>query len=402
MPIQKAEAKQLLSEFRRGTLGGHPLAARELLVGREFWMQGVREELEEARDYGTGPVRFVIGSYGDGKRHFLQAVVGEALERRFWCSYCSLEREAALKKLELEVLWKRLVRELYVPGVVGRESLPKVLEHLVREKGADQVREAARAANVEPDLERGLVGYAERTAAGQDAGDVRYWLLGEAVRPPGIKTKIDAKNAMAMVSSLVRFVRELGDAGIVVALDELELAKDGTQAERRRFYESLRQLVDRQIPGYVVYGAATPDTLSDPKGFQEHQPLWDRVRVYADQSSKKDPSPKQPVIYLDAVPLGEPELVEIGRRIREIHALGEDWNAANGCTDEALAAVAGEVARSSVGVGRPRLFVTTVIRDLDRKLHDPRFDPLADVRRRVVEGLTEVTEAERRRHGVAM
>lgn len=361
-------------------------------------MQGARELLDEAQHYGTSPVRFVVAPYGGGKSHFLQAVLGEALERRFWCSYSSLEREAALKKLELEVLWKQLARSVFLPGMENATHLPGLLDHLLAEHGADTVREAAKRARLEPDLERALVAYAESTVTGQDQEALRYWLLGEPVRPKGLSAKIDANRAMVMLESLVSFVRALRYAGVVVALDELELAKDGTAHARARFYESLRQLIDRQVPGYVFYGASTPDMLSDPKGFPAHAPLWDRIRQYADQSAKVNPLPKQPVVYLDAVPLGEAELVEIGRRVRAVHAEAESWDAAGAYGDQVLSQVARHIANAQYTIGKPRWLVTTVVRDLDRKLHDTRFDPAQDLESRL-RGIAEgIRQAEEERH----
>lgn len=398
MNIERGEAKKLLQELKLGTLSGHPRTAKELRVGREFWMEGVRGELDDAREYGTSPVRVVIGSYGDGKSHFLQTVLGEALERGFWCSYASLEREAALKKLEVEVLWKQLVRKLYVPGHADALDLAKALEDVAASKSLEAVQDALRA-GVDADLERGVLGYLTRRAMSQDATEYRHWLLGEAVRPRGLSRKIDGASAMAMLASLVGFLRRLGYAGIVIALDEMELAKDGAAGQRKRFYESVRQLVDRQIAGYVVYGAATPDMLVDSRGFQEHQPLWDRLRVYAEHSARERPSPRQPLVYLEATPLRREDFVEIGRKIRHVHGRAEGWDADAAYPDGVLERVAEYVESSRADFGKPRWFVASVVRDLDRKLADPGFDPLAGLRRRLGEVAEQVREAEARRHG---
>lgn len=397
MNIERGQAKRLLQELKHGTLSGHPRIAKELRVGRDFWIEGIRGELEDAKEYGTSAVRVVIGSYGDGKSHFLQTVLGEALERGFWCSYASLERDAALKKLEVEVLWKQFARKLYVPGQAETVDLARALEEVMRERSLDAVRDAL-AGGVEPDLEKGVRGYLERRASGLDATEYRHWLLGEPVKPRGLARKIDGVSAMPMLSSLVGFLRRLGYAGIVIAMDEMELAKDGAAGQRKRFYESVRQLVDRQIPGYVVYGAATPDMLVDSRGFQEHQPLWDRLRVYAEQSAKEKPSARQPLVYLEATPLRLEDFVEIGRKIRHVHGRAEGWDAEAAYPDLVLERMAELVEGSRSDIGKPRWFVTSVVRDLDRKLADPGFNPLADIRRRLGEVAEHVREAEARRH----
>lgn len=398
MVEDRSQAVRLIDDLRRGTLSGHPVAARKLQVGRDFWMRGVQEELRNARDHGTSPVRVVIGSYGDGKSHFLQAVLGEALSEGFWCSYCSLERDAALKKLELEVLWKHVVRKLYVPGVAEPVDLAGALERVAGEKGFDQLRQAVVNAQPETDFERGVIGYLERVELRQDTREWRYWLAGERAKPPGVSRRIDANNVLLMLESLVRFVRQLGYAGIAIALDEMELAKDQTTATRRRFYESVRQLIDRQMAGYVVYGASTPDMLADERGFSEHQPLWSRLRVYVEQSGGREPSPAQPVIFLEAIPLGAQELVEIGRRVRRLHAVAGNWDAETAYSDEVVEAVAREVAGMRGEVGRPRVFVTMIVRDLDRKRAEPQFEPLRGIVARTLEVAEQAGEEERRRH----
>lgn len=396
-------AKQLIEELRKGTLSGNPQAAKELLVGREFWMEGIRGDLDDAREYGTSPVRFVVGSYGDGKSHFLQAVLGEALERDFWCSYCSLERDVALKKLEVEVLWKHLTRRLYIPGQGETVDLAGALEHVAEERGwredSKEAEDTVRSARIEPDLERGILGYLERWRTQKDTSEYRYWLLGERAKPGGVSRRIDGTNVLDMLMSLVRLLRHLGYSGIVVALDEMELAIDNSAAVRRRFYESIRQLIDRRVPGYVVYGAATPDVLSDPKGFREHQPLWDRIRVYDEKSAREAPSPRQVIVYLERSPLAEDDFVEIGRRIRQLHAEAEQWNAEADYSDEVLHAVAKNVMGLRVEVGKPRVFVRNVVDDLDRKLADPQFDPWENLRERTWKAAEQVAESERKRHG---
>jgi hypothetical protein len=91
-------------------------------------------------------------------------------------------------------------------------------------------------------------------------------------------------------------------------------------------------------------------------------------------------------------------LTEIGRRLRELHGIAEEWDALNGYPDEVLESVARKIARGQYEVGRPRWLVESVVHDLDRKRHDPDFDPMKGLGERLDEVAARVAEKERERH----
>jgi hypothetical protein len=360
MNVTKGEAIRVLNQLQAGTLGAEPWVARELHVGREEYVEWARGDLLSAREHGTSPVRFVVGRHGDGKSHFLQAVLGCALEERFWTCYLSLEREVGLR-LESEMLWRDFVRRLYIPECRGqRLELPAALKVVVERAGMERIRTASRSSSVDPDLGRAIVEYVSGESKEREE-ELREWLLGGAVRPKGIARKIDALSAVSMLESLTAFVRELGYAGIVVAIDEVERGADFTERGRRGFYEGLRQLIDRQTPGYCAYLASTVDGVIDVrKGMASHQPLWQRVQYYTDDL-KRRPAPGVPLVGLRA--LREEELIELARRVRELHGTALKWEAERGCPDEVLERVVRELVAAEPGPEgvRPRRLVQRVL-----------------------------------------
>lgn len=425
--ISPQRRDELLDALRRGTV---PSASLDLLaVGLEGLRPALEAELDAVRG-GRGVLKAVRGEYGSGKTFFARWLQEMARRGGFACSEVQIsETETPLHRLE--TVYRRLVENLSTTGTrhgalrsivdgwfytLEEEVLQnavadeaELLEHTNRlmEHRLEPVTRQA------PAFAACLRGYREALAEGdaETADGLLAWLSGlpnvaaRIKRKAGIKGDIDHFGAMSFLSGLLTVLRDSGQSGLVLVLDEVETLQRVRGDVRDKGLNALRQFMDEveagRFPGLYLLVTGTPAFFDGPNGAQRLPPLAQRLHVDFTTDARFD-NPRAVQIRLSGFDLEK--LNEVGAKVRDIYA-SHCANAkrvlelADDPYLNALArAVTGELG-GKVGVA-PRVFLKKLVADiLDRIDQFPEFDPRRHYALTVSD--TELTEVERNARGAS-
>jgi hypothetical protein len=329
----------------------------------------LNEVVEEHLEAGTmfGRIRFISGSWGSGKTHFLRLLREVAFEYRHLVATVELDRdEAPLNKFER--VFYRITQSITSPemyqdndldladplGEVLRRALFTTVgedpggESRISAGGLREAEESLFSAlNLDVDFRRIVSGYWKTFLP--DTGDsialeerralALSWFKGEGSLAPyrsafGVQKMITRPNARAMLQSLAYLSRHLGYEGLVVLLDEGELSTSVLRrADVRAAHNNLRHLIDgiQDNNGLFAVYAATPDFfLNADYGVVTYGALAQRIGRPPDG----EPAAYERVWNLDGI-RPEPEHYQLAaERIRTIFL-----QAKPGTEDRVLSAV---------------------------------------------------------------
>jgi hypothetical protein len=252
-----------------------------------------------------------------------------------------------------------------------------------------------------------LRGYRGAVADGDTAvaDGILAWVAGQpnvaqaSKRVAGIKGDIDHFGALSFLQGLLVVLRDSGQAGLVLVLDEVETIQRVRSDVRDKGLNALRQLIDEvdagRYPGLYLVITGTPAFFDGPQGVRRLEPLAQRLHVDLSTEARFD-SPRAVQIRLAGFSLHS--LVDVGRRVRDIYATNcpSSQRILQLADDAYLHRLATAVTGSlggKVGIA-PRLFLKKLVADvLDRIDLHPDFDPRQHYRLTIDEG--EMTTAER-------
>jgi hypothetical protein len=256
-----------------------------------------------------------------------------------------------------------------------------------------------------PSFAAALRGYRRATAAGDraSADALLTWVAGQpnvggkAIRDAGLRGDIDHFGALKALQGLLTMLRDGGQAGLVLVLDEVETLQRVRGDVREKALNALRQLLDELplYPGLYLLITGTPAFFDGPQGIRRLTPLAQRLHTDFSGDPRFD-NPRAPQIRLRGFDVDG--LVEVGRKVRDIYANGSaaPERIKTLCDDSYIRALAVAVSGSlggKVGVA-PRLFLKKLVGDvLDRVDQFPDFDPRRHYH--LTLSTTEMTEVER-------
>lgn len=420
-PQRRAE---MLDALRRGTV---PSTALDVLaVGLERFEPTLREELGQVK-MGRGLFKTVRGEYGTGKTFFARWLQELALRQGFAVSEVQVS-EVDTPLHRLEAVYRRLIERLSTADARGGALRSVVdgwfytLEEEVLTSGAVTDSDDARLVEATTELmERRLApvtrhapafaaclrGYRRALLEGEDevAEGLLAWLGGSPTvsatikRRAGLKGEIDHIGAMAFVQGLLLMLRDAGQAGLVLVLDEVETIQRIRGDVRERALNALRQLMDEvdagRYPGLYLLVTGTPAFFDGPQGVQRLQPLAQRLHVDFSTDPRFD-NPRAVQIRLSNFDLQR--LEEVGHRVRDLFAQGaSDPDRIRRVVDDAYIATLAQAVTGGLGgkVGvAPRIFLKKLVGDvLDRVDQFTDFDPRRDYALTLSD--SELTESER-------
>ena len=247
----------------------------------------------------------------------------------------------------------------------------------------------AKVTNTSPTFSTALRGYRQAHAQGQQAvaDGILAWLSGQpnvaaaAKRFAGVKGDLDHFGALNFLQGVLTVLRDSGQAGLLMVLDEVETIQRVRSDVRDKSLNALRQLIDEvdsgRFPGLYLLITGTPAFYEGPQGVQRLEPLAQRLYVDFQTEARFD-NPRAVQIRLPAFNLERLRLV--GCKIRDIfkeHSQSAD-RIARICDDsyvnELAQAVTGKLG-GKVGVA-PRIFLKKLVADvLDRIDQHPDFNP---------------------------
>jgi type II secretory pathway predicted ATPase ExeA len=420
-PQRRAE---LLDALRRGTVPGTALDA--LAVGLDRYEATLREELAQVK-LGRGLFKAIRGEYGTGKTFFARWLQEQALRQGFAVAEVQVS-EVDTPLHRLEAVYRRLIERLSTSDTRGGalRSLVDGWFFALEEEilaggtvdGSDEAQLVeATAALMEKRLEvvtrsapafaACLRGYRRALLEGNSevAEGLLAWLGGSPTvsasikRHAGLKGELDHIGAMAFVQGLLVMLRDAGQAGLVLVLDEVETIQRVRGDVRERALNALRQLMDEvdagRYPGLYLLVTGTPAFFDGPQGMQRLQPLAQRLHVDFTADPRFD-NPRAVQIRLLNFDLTK--LEEVGRRVRDLFAAGSPVVERIGArVDDAYITTLAQAVTGGLG-GRvgvaPRIFLKKLVGEvLDRVDQFPDFDPRKDYALTISDA--ELTPAER-------
>lgn len=393
-------------------------------VGTDSFIDDVRyEHLESGTMFGR--IRFVSGTWGSGKTHFLRLLREAAFGSKHLVASVELDKdEAPLNKLER--VFFRIAQSITSPEMYEENDLDRVdpvgevLRRglfvsvgedpagaaVISQAGLRQAQEALFAApNLDADFRRIVDAYWRTFAS--DSGDslaleerralALSWFKGEGSLTPfrkafSVQKMVDRSNARVMLQSLARLARHLGYEGLVLLLDEGELSTSMLRrSDVRAAHNNLRHLIDgiQDNQGLFAVYAATPDFfLNADYGIVTYGALAQRVG----RPPEVEPVATDRVWNIDAIPATDDDHQLAAARIRNVFLVARPIAADSLLTEADMRAHVSALVklhpeRSSVSTWR--IVMQGAVEALDTSARGKRVEPPSEayraIRRRIGE-----------------
>jgi len=406
MSISPQRRQEIIDALRRGTVPRSSLDA--FAVGLEPFEPALDVELGKVSSGGS-VFKAVRGEYGCGKTFFARWLGDRARKMGFATSEVQIsETETPLHRLE--TVYRRLTERLstadtpqgairnIVDGwfftleedVLAEGTIDPGDEHALLSRTNELLEQRLAMVNsTAPMFGAALRGYRRANAEGDHAAaeGILGWLSGQpnvaasAKRFAGVKGDIDHFGALSFLQGVLAVLRDSGQAGLLLVLDEVETIQRVRSDVRDKSLNALRQLIDEvdsgRFPGLYLLISGTPAFYDGPQGTQRLEPLAQRLHVDFQTDARFD-NPRAVQLRLPAFDLDR--LCMVGCKVRDIfieHSQSAE-RIAQFCDDDYVRDLAGAVGGKlggKVGV-TPRIFLKKLVADvLDRIDQFPDFDP---------------------------
>lgn len=397
--------REIIDALRRGSVPRRGLEV--FAVGLERFEAAIDDELQAAKS-GRGVFKAVRGEYGTGKTFFSRWLEHRARQAGFATAVVQIS-ETDTPLYRMETIYRRALESLQTA-----EWSQGAFRQLIDRWFFDLEEEAMASPGVaadDPEAVARLVGdLLERRLASVSANHPQFaaalrachtarlredhavaegllgWLMGQPnvgasiKRTAGLKGDLDHDSAGGFLRGLLVVLRQLGRAGMVLVLDEVETIQRVRADSREKSLNAIRALVDDvsagEYPGMYVLMTGTPQFFDGPQGVRRLQPLHQRLHVDFDATEPRFDNPRAVQIRLS--PFDRARLLEVGRKVRDVFPAADPLRVASRVSDTVLAALADTCAGQlggAVGVA-PRVFLKKLVEVLDRVDQFDEFDPL--------------------------
>lgn len=295
-----------------------------------------------------GRIRFISGSWGAGKTHFLRLLREEAFSAGYLVSTVELSADSTpfnkFEQVFFEIVRKITSPEMYREGDVSRAApFAEVLRrHLFAAAGSadvvshDRFREAREqlmgSNDLDIDFRRMIAHYWETflpeggdpAALEERRGQIMQWFAGEGTiglyrREYGVQKLVNRTNARSMLQCLSRFAIDAGHRGLLILLDEAEMTHSILRkSSLKQAHNNLLHLINsiEESEGLFLVYAATPDFYSDDKyGITIYGALSQRIGRPEDRA----PRALDRVWNIDALETSRDDFLDAASKIREIY-----------------------------------------------------------------------------------
>src|SRR3989441_1579094 len=406
MPISPQRRQEIVDALRRGTVPRSSLDT--FAVGLEPFEAALHDELRKVSSGGS-VFKAVRGEYGCGKTFFARWLADRARKLGFATSEVQIsETETPLHRLE--TVYRRLTERLATADT-PQGALRNIVDGWFFTLEEDVLAEGGIAANdaqrllqrtndlleqrlasvtsLAPMFSVALRGYRRAQAEGDvaTAEGIIAWLAGQpnvaahAKRYAGVKGDLDHFGALNFLQGILAVLRDAGQAGLLLILDEVETIQRVRSDVRDKSLNALRQLIDEvdagRLSGLYLLITGTSAFFDGPQGVKRLEPLAQRLHVDF-QSEVRFDNPRAVQMRLPAFDLDR--LCLVGNKVRNIfmqHTPAAARIAQRG--DDAYIrdlaqAVTGKLG-GKVGIA-PRIFLKKLVADvLDRIDQFEDFNP---------------------------
>ena len=347
----QADSEAIIESLRQGTPPRR--GVRCYSVGHDQFLKSVRQRHLEGAST-RGKIRFIAGSWGSGKSHFLREFREEALEAKYLVSLVDLAKEETpfnkFEKVFASILGRIGSPEMFLEGN-GEAAAPfaEILKRTLVATGAGdaaagdavpykvfaQATQALMAnESIDIDFRRMVLKYWETylpeagdpVALQQRRGLILNWFAGDGTVGPyrrefGVQKIVTRETARLMLRSLGRFALHANYRGLVILFDEAEMSYSVMRrSDLKSAHNNLLHLingVDESEGLFLVY-ATTPDFYTDPKhGIQNYGALASRIG----KPTNTPPKPLDKIWDFDAVQPTAQEYREVALKVRDLYLI---------------------------------------------------------------------------------
>ena len=317
--------------------------------GNEPFLENVQKRHLDSGSIG-GKIRFISGSWGSGKTHFLRLMREKAFDARFLVSPVELTNDATpfdkFEKVFYEIVRNVTTPEMYEDGdlggaapfgevlrraLFGRKADPQ--EVITDDQYQEKYGKLMEEEGIDIDFRRAVAKYWEtflpeggdQGALNDTRGTLLQWFSGEGTistfrSPFRILKLINRENSKLMLSSLSRFARHIGYKGVLILFDESQDAYSTMRRSNlRQAHNNLLHLINtvEDLDGLILVYAATPDFFKDEKhGIRVYGALAQRIGQPVDD---KPPKALDRVWNFDAVQSSLDDYLDAACAIRRIY-----------------------------------------------------------------------------------
>lgn len=344
--LDQASAENVIESLRSGVPPQRFVSS--YASGNQKFLGNVRKRHLDSPST-RGRIRFIGGSWGAGKTHFLRLLREEAFSAGYLVSTVELSADATpfnkFEQVFFEIVRKITSPEMYQEGDVSRTApFAEVLRrHLfaassgtgdvVSHDRLQAAREQLMGSNdLDIDFRRMVAHYWETflpeggdpAALDERRGQIMQWFAGEGTiglyrREFGVQKLVNRANARAMLQCLSRFAIDAGHRGLLILLDEAEMTQSiMRKAALKQAHNNLLHLINsiEESEGLFLVYAATPDFYIDEKyGISIYGALAQRIGRLDDGP----PRALDRVWNLDALEKSSDEYLSAASKIREIY-----------------------------------------------------------------------------------
>ena len=357
-------ARDIIQALRSGTVPS--VGVKELAVGCGKIIKELREQLEYVRE-DRSDYKFIRGGYGAGKTFICSLFRQIALENDFCTSTVIVSPDLPLDKQNK--VYTAIVKGIRTSEKKHNCAFPDVLQLWLwnlhkriekmsklsysnktqRQKLVQIVSESIVSDLGKVGTDSGFVTAIQSyyiNRANQNHTYASYalsWILGASENITtsmksklGLRGEISSEMGFAFLKGILKLIRDLGYAGLVIAIDEVETIMNlPSSKQRQEALETIRIIVDEvgrnTFPRCLFLITGTDKFfLDDRYGLPSYEALKDRIDIPG--LNIEHQSLKQP-IYL-VKPLQENQLIEVAKKVRSIHASAYDWLAESRISDE--------------------------------------------------------------------
>ena len=420
--LDQTQAANIIESLRLGIPPSR--GVREYSAGNDDFLEQIRKRHLRETPSIRGKIRFVSGSWGAGKTHFLARIRETAFDSNYLVSSVGLSvDETPFNRFE-EVFY-RIVREISSPEMyeTGTTALDAPLGEVFRQQlfgssppPADAVIDPGiydhacqtlmKNGEIDIDFRRLVCRYWETFLpnAGDPAmledrrGKIMQWFSGEGTigiyrKEFGVQKLVNRSNARLLLRALGRYSIHAGFTGIVVLLDEAEVSYSTMRkSDLKKAHNNLLHLINsiEESPGLFLVYATTPDFYTDEHhGIQIYGALAQRVG----RPEEHSPRALDRVWNLEYV---QPDLTDYrtaARKIRDLYQAAypeyEEMIANDSTLDTFVEELLQAHPRFSA-VGFWRVLVKGVIELLERKVEGEEVPSTVELHDAIIEELREL------------
>lgn len=292
-------------------------------------LMNVRDHLDKT-SRGLTVARFIKGDYGSGKSHFLNLVREIALRDNFLVSYFDLRAREGFDMIER--IFSKVIKSISVYDFRYGDNNNTVMDFIVkrwadnRSNTDEEIRQMPLNRtnmdflNVISLYGRIMSKVTNRVQNGIDLIELlNRWFQADSLKADERRkintfSNITVRNARDTLNMLSIFFKSIGYSGWLILIDEQEIIPTLMSKKKRDLSnENLKVIIDTQSATKYLYYlfATTPEFFSDPiNGINAYPALRQRVQD-----------------VLEINPISEKEMIEAGKKIKEIYCIAyPDFN----------------------------------------------------------------------------